>query len=305
METRENLTTSDGIELAYWRGLAPRQPAPTLVLLHGAASNHTRWSELLENTALTDSWDTLRPDLRGNGASMFRGRLDREIWSRDLVEILDADGIEEPVVVGHSLGAQIALDFATRYPKRARGLALIDPVFRGALIGGRRRLARLAPLLRLLVLGLRGLNALGLHRRTIDARRDLRELDEETRRALAGGESHAEIAQRYSALGPILRHMPVANYLQQLIETSAEVPKLEHLELPVLVLASAGVSFADPEINRREIERFPNARTVVIDANHWPLTERPDAVRETLEEWVRSSFVRGGPSNAASTAPPV
>lgn len=293
MELRQTLIASDGATLAYWRAKAARQPAPALALLHGAASNHTRWSELLEKTTLTATWDTLRPDLRGNGASMTRGRLDRETWSRDLVEMLDAEDLPGVILIGHSLGAQIALDFAHRYPTRARGLALIDPVFRRALTGGRRRLSRALPLLRMLALCLRALNALGLRRRTIDAERDLRVLDEDTREALRGGETYEEIARRYSALGPILRHMPLANYLQQLIETTADVPPLEQLDLPVLVLASAGVTFADPEVNRRQIERLPRARTVFVEANHWPLTEKPDDVRQALEEWILSTFPAG------------
>ncbi len=288
METRHSIVTSDGAELAYrlWRSAA--EPAPLLLLLHGAASNHTRWSEFLEATSLKSSMDVLRPDLRGNGASMTRGRLDLETWSRDLRELLDAEGYGVAVLAGHSLGAQIALDFAHRHPGRVRGLVLIDPVFRRSLTGARRRLGQALPLFTLAIWLVRGLNALGLRRRRIDAERDLRELDERTRAALRAGESHAEIARRYSALGPILRHMPVANYLQQLRATAVEPPPLERIEAPVLVLASSGITFASPAVNREEIERFPQATTVAIDANHWPLTERPHDVRRAIERWIAS-----------------
>ncbi len=287
MEEERRLIATDGTELVYWRRAADDAAAgrPPLLLVHGAASNHTRWSELLDATSLKGTRDFLRPDLRGNGASMTRGRLDREIWSRDLLEILDAEGDRQAVLVGHSLGAQIGVDFAHRYPSRTRALALIDPVFRRALTGPRRRMARAMPIVALATRAIRVLNALGLRRREIRAERDLRELDERTRAALREGESHEEIARRYSALGPILRHMPLANYLQQLHATVAPLPPLEELDLPVLVLLSAGSTFADPEINRGEIARLPRASTVEIDANHWPLTERPEAVREALETW--------------------
>lgn len=48
------------------------------------------------------------------------------------------------VLVGHSLGAQVAVHFAARHTARVRGLALIDPVFHQALRGTMRtvRLAR-------------------------------------------------------------------------------------------------------------------------------------------------------------------
>ena len=68
--------------------------------------------------------------MRGNGDSLTRGRLDTEIWSRDLAEILEVEGYPSALVIGHSLGAQIAIHFAARYPAHTDGLVLIDPVFR-------------------------------------------------------------------------------------------------------------------------------------------------------------------------------
>lgn len=285
------MVASDGAELVYWLWRSGGEPAPLLMLLHGAASNHTRWSEFLEATALRESMDIMRPDLRGNGASMTRGRLDLATWSQDLRELLDAEGSAAAVLAGHSLGAQIAIDFAHRHPDRAQALALIDPVFRPALTGARKVMSRLLPLFALLTWVIRSLNALGLRRRRIDAERDLRRLDQSTRAALRSGESHREIARRYSALGPILRHMPVSNYLQQLQATVAALPPLEEIEIPVLVLLSSGITFADPSVNRAQIERFPRASTVTIDANHWPLTERPDAVREAIDSWVGATVL--------------
>ena len=61
--------------------------------------------------------------------------------------VLDAQGHERAILVGHSLGAQLALHFARRQPQRAAGLVLIDPVFREALHGRWRLLAACAPLL--------------------------------------------------------------------------------------------------------------------------------------------------------------
>jgi pimeloyl-ACP methyl ester carboxylesterase len=52
----------------------------TLVLLHGVASNSTRWSEFREGTRLK-GWEILTPDLRGNAsAAAPRTSLGTEIW---------------------------------------------------------------------------------------------------------------------------------------------------------------------------------------------------------------------------------
>jgi len=292
---QRHITTSDGCGLSYWLRQSPGQPAPVILLIHGAASNRTRWSELVDNTTLADSWDLLRPDMRGNGQSFFRGRIDLEVWSRDLKEILDSEDYPSALVMGHSLGAQIAIQFAHDYPDRARGLVLIDPVVRQALIGKKRLLSHTRPLFLAAVRILQGLNALGLRRRRIPDR-DLRELDRETRMALREGEPAEEIAKRYGALGPILRYQPTANYLQQLLATVSHLPDLAEITVPVEVLLSTGITFADSQINREAIGRFPDVHFTTIDANHWPLTEKPDEVRQAIEEWIRQRFPKSSGS---------
>ena len=289
METRRVLTASDGVNLVYRLSRRDRSGRRVLLLLHGANSNHTRWSELVETTALAERWSILSPDLRGNGESQTRRRHGMETWCSDLVEILDQEGFAEALVVGHSLGAQIALHLERRSPERVCGLALIDPVFLPALRGKQGFYSRHPWLLKLALAVVRSANAVGLHRRRIP-HRDLRELDEETRRALGGEASFEVIAKRYGALGPVLRHMPVANFLRQMIATVEPNPPLADVGVPVLVLLSTGISFAELGVSVQEVGRFPDGELVLLDSNHWPLTETPDDVREALEDWVDRRF---------------
>ncbi len=211
------------------------------------------------------------------------------IWCADLADMLDAESAAGAVVVGHSLGAQIAVHFAHRHPERVRGLVLIDPVFQGALQGIQRVMRRYRWLFEALAGVIRALNAIGVHRRHI-IDRDLRELDEETRRAIAGSESLEEISKRYGALGPILRHMPTGNYLRQGLATVSPLPDPAGIDVPVQVLISGGTTLADLEVNRTEAARFPHSEIAMLEANHWPLTETPDAVRETIEGWIARTF---------------
>ncbi|MCP4202293.1 MAG: alpha/beta hydrolase [bacterium] len=289
MNPQRSLRATDGVELAYWLW----RPAPgddrLLVLLHGAASNHTRWSEFVEHTRLTESWSVLAPDLRGNGESMVRGGQRCSVWSRDLVEMLDAEGFSAAVVVGHSLGAQIAIHLAHRYPERVRGLVLIDPVFSRGLQGKQRRLWQFRWLVRAARALIRALNAVGIHRADIP-NRDIRELDEETREALRGAESFEEIAKKYTSLRPILGSLPTANYLGQLIATVEPLPPLSEIEVPVAVLLSGGTTLADTEVNREEVARFPKSEVITLRANHWPLTEAPDETREAIEDWIERTY---------------
>lgn len=234
---------------------------------------------------LTGRWNVIFPDMRGNGASMTRERLDMPTWCADLADVLNAEHASGAVLVGHSLGAQIAVHFAHRYPGKVRGLVLIDPVFQSALRGRQRLVRRYRWLLEGLAVVIGALNAIGVHRRHI-VDRDLRKLDEETRRAIAGPESLNEISKRYGALGPILRHMPTGNYLRQALANVSPLPDPEGIDVPVQVLISGGTTLADLEVNRAEAARFPNSEIVMLEANHWPLTETPDAVRAAIEDWI-------------------
>jgi esterase len=284
MDDTRRLEAADGTELWYWVRRCDEGPAAVL-LIHGAASNHTRWSEFTRRTTLSRHYDLVRPDMRGNARSMYRGRLDLEVWCRDLAAILDAERYGTAIVVGHSLGAQIALHLAARHPHRVRALALIDPVVPQALTGRRLWTKRMGPLIRLAIRVGRAANRLGLRRRSFPLM-DLEALDAQTRKAMEGDKVQDELVRRYSALGLILKHMPTANYLQQLAATAAPLPELETITAPTLVLESTGVDFMDRARSRAVLARLPQLQLVEIHATHWPLTERPDEVRRAIEAWV-------------------
>ena len=284
MEAIRILPTADGTTLGYrlFRGAAA--PRRLIVLLHGVASNMSRWSEFVEHTSLKQTWDLLRPDLRGHGESFSRGRLSLEIWCRDLRDILDAEGYDQALLIGHSLGAQVAVQFAARYPARVRGLVLIDPIFHQALRGGMRILSRLHPAVSLLAVLVRLPSRLGLRRRHIPIR-NLRKLDEKTRQDLLAAGKQKEMIELYSSPWEDLKFFPMASFLQELIEISRPLPALAEIKVPILALLSSGITYTDPSITQKTLAGNVQVQTVTVDAYHWPLTEKPQQVREAIEKW--------------------
>jgi len=284
------LRRPDGASLAC-RIRPARVPAglPAVVLLHGLASNLTRFSEFVEHTSLDVRHELLRMDLRGHGGSLSRRPISLEVWSDDLVALLDARGHADAVLVGHSLGAQVALHCAARHPTRIRALVLIDPVFEDALLPRWRRQARAGPLLAVAAATVRGLNALGLHRRSLPPL-DLRALDEAARRALASPQAEAEFVRRYSSTWADLRTTATAVYLQDLVEMFRPVPPPTGVPLPTLALLSTSAHFADP-VRMRDRLAGPLSTVAEIDCNHWPLTERPVEVREAIERWCGATSI--------------
>ena len=254
------------------------QPVFTLVLLHGAASNSTRWWHYARHTRLGPQWKLLRPDLRGHAGGDDRGRIGMREWCDDIAALLDAEGRERAVLCGHSLGANVALHFAARRPERVSALVLVEPVPREALVGWVWRVAPLRPIASGLALAVRAVNALGLRRRKLEPM-NLEKWD----LALQRGEGELS---RYASPISDLRSTPLAAYLQTFAALVEPLPDLARIAAPALVLLSAGRSLTDPARSRAAMERLPRAEIVTIEATHWIPAEQPDAMRAAIDGWL-------------------
>ena len=283
METASTLRASDGVTLAYRLSRAPRSRG-LIVLIHGLASNMTRWSEFIEHTPLKQDWDILRYDLRGHGQSMARGRIGMEQWCADLAAILAHEHYPKVFLVGNCLGANIALYFAARHPEKTAGLVLVEPILQPALAGKMKRLQLFKPLIRLLIGLIRLLNVLGLYRRHLPTL-DLRRLDTDSRAAVSAAGDTRVIVRRYSSPWYDMRYLPVANYLQFLLEVVRPAPPLADIAVPAFTLISLGTGFSIPEITKKLVGTIPNSKTVVIESHHWMMTEKPEEARRAIERW--------------------
>ncbi|MDP8978218.1 MAG: alpha/beta hydrolase [Actinomycetota bacterium] len=107
---------------------------PLVVALHGITQSAMTFQAMAERLvgesgdAGADSDATVvAVDLRGRGGSAgVPGPYGMAAHARDVEAVLDHLGVGEATVVGHSMGAQVAVVFAARYPIRAVRLVLID-----------------------------------------------------------------------------------------------------------------------------------------------------------------------------------
>lgn len=103
-----------------------------MVLIHGIAASLKDWDTLVSRL-VTAGFETIVLDLPGHGDSCKPDqldfyRLDNILDSLvDWMETLDLE--QPPVLVGHSLGGYLSLEYALRYPDCIRGLVLINPFY--------------------------------------------------------------------------------------------------------------------------------------------------------------------------------
>ena len=117
----------DGEETyAYTGARALLAAQHTLLFIHGAANDHSVWA-LQSRYFAHHGYNVLAVDLPGHGRSGGEPFPSVEALAQWMPRFLDAAGIKTAALVGHSMGALVALDCAARFPDRVEKLALLGP----------------------------------------------------------------------------------------------------------------------------------------------------------------------------------
>jgi flavin reductase (DIM6/NTAB) family NADH-FMN oxidoreductase RutF/pimeloyl-ACP methyl ester carboxylesterase len=105
-----------------------RGTGPTVVLVHGVGMRASIWEPQIAELATT--YDVISFDMLGHGGSS-RPPADARLsdFSGQLLALLDALGVQRAFVIGHSMGALVALDFALSHAARISGVVAMNAVF--------------------------------------------------------------------------------------------------------------------------------------------------------------------------------
>lgn len=99
---------------------------PTAVFIHGLALDHTVWA-LLARWYAHRGHGVLAPDLPGHGRSAGEPLKSIEAMADWTAALMDTAGARKARIIGHSMGALVALETAARHPEKASAIALICP----------------------------------------------------------------------------------------------------------------------------------------------------------------------------------
>ena len=108
----------------YTAGRALDAKLPSVVFVHGAANDHSAF--LLQSRYFAyHGCNALALDLPGHGRSDGPPLASIGAIADWVARALDAAGIEQAALVGHSMGSLAILECAARHPERVRALALV------------------------------------------------------------------------------------------------------------------------------------------------------------------------------------
>lgn len=99
----------------------------TVVLVHGNTSSSVWWEYTLQRMA-GDSYHFIAPDMRGRGDTEGSAA-EWTVWmlSHDLSGLIEALNLGSVHLVGHSLGSNVAVQFALDHPNKVKSLTLLNP----------------------------------------------------------------------------------------------------------------------------------------------------------------------------------
>lgn len=111
--------------LIRWSG-----PGPEMLLIPGITSPAVTWGFVAQRLAA--EFDVHVLDVRGRGLSQA-GNLDYSLdaMAEDVLAVVEATGMTQPVLLGHSMGARIAIRAARKSPAAVGRLILVDPPVSG------------------------------------------------------------------------------------------------------------------------------------------------------------------------------
>jgi len=123
---------ANGIRIHYYRAV-PQPGKPVMLMVHGVTDNGLCWTTL--SLKLQHMYDIYMLDARGHGLTdPFIATDNGETLIKDVVEFAKVMKFDNPILMGHSMGAATVMRIGSEYPKVGRAIIMLDP-----LLGARTR----------------------------------------------------------------------------------------------------------------------------------------------------------------------
>jgi pimeloyl-ACP methyl ester carboxylesterase len=257
------------------------------ILCDGIACDGFIWKYLWDD--LSRVVPVVHAHYRGHGRSAPPAdpkNVDIATLAGDVMSVRRSVGDPPVVLLGHSMGCQVALEVTKRFPERVRGLVLLCGSF-GKVTKTFRGLPILDMVLPKLIEAVRA--------NELVARALWSRIPPETafKLAIRAGDIDPERAS-YADMRPYLEHMTTIDFpmflrmLSAAGEHSAE-DDLPNLRVPTLVVAGERDTFTPPYLAEWMAEAIPGAELLVVKGGtHAAPIEQPALVDRRIEEFLRA-----------------
>jgi pimeloyl-ACP methyl ester carboxylesterase len=245
---------------------------PPVVVLHGLFGSGRNWAPIAQALAATHR--VYLPDARNHGASPWSDTMSYPEMAFDVLELIERERLQRPVLVGHSMGGKTAMALALEHPDAIAGLAVID-------IAPQVYADQFSPY----VTAMRGLDIA-----TAASRKEIRD----TLATRLGGDAPVDFL-----LQNLRRQEERFDWRLNLMATAMCMRDLcgfpTHLldgsyEGPALFLSGGESDYVRPDAHAAIARLFPAAELEEIpQAGHWVHADEPQALLRVLRGWLHQT----------------
>lgn len=257
------LKLEDGSKI-WCQKIAGKEGFLPFVFIHGNAQNHTTADACLKHLNSLGH-PVLVYDLPGHGKSdsYHDGKYSMERFTDTLAKVLQYSKIDKPVLIGHSMGGMIALQYAVQYPEKIAGLILVDTSDLDPI-----KANKTIPLASIIPDIIKNSYALFKSKGTYQF------------------DKNPQLSENEILSAGLDCTVPQALEGNFNATNSYDVrQKLNSLNVPILILRGETDALMTQEMNSEMQKRMKNSRLVVIPKyGHNFLIQRPDLLQQTIEQ---------------------
>jgi len=96
-----------------------------IIILHGLFGISDNWVSYGKQVA-DEGFEVYIPDQRNHGRSEHSDDFNYLALTNDLFDFINTESIEDPILIGHSMGGKVAMRFALSYPDLVKKLIVVD-----------------------------------------------------------------------------------------------------------------------------------------------------------------------------------
>lgn len=241
------------------------EAGPPVIILHGVFGFLDNWLTI-GKTISEHGFRVYLVDQRNHGRSPHEGPLTFPTMAADLKEFLEQQDIENPILIGHSMGGKTAMEYAVTYPGTYKALVVVD-------IG-----PKAYPIHHTKIL--QGLNAIPIGQ--IENRNQADEVLSEYEPLIGVRQFLLKNLYRKEEGGFGWRfNLPLLT--TDMANVGAEIKSDDRIETPTLFMRGENSTYIKDEDLEGILDLFPNAKLETISgAGHWVQADQPKAFVSTL-----------------------
>ena len=239
------------------------------IILHGFLGMGDNWKTHAKNLSEKEYCVHL-VDQRNHGRSFWSDKFDYDVMVNDLLQYLNHHGINQCVVLGHSMGGKTAMAFALNYPDRVQKLIIADiaPKY-------------YAPHHQRILAGLSTLNLEEVSSRKAAAEHLKNFIPE------AGTRQFLLKNLYWVSEGKLGLRINVAVLKNAAEAIGAAIQSQKQYHQPTLFLYGGNSNYINPMTDTEILKYFPKAEIIEIEgAGHWLHAEKPLLFFKTLTQWL-------------------